>query len=229
MAAIPKRVQAVLGQQRPITKPINNLFAPVRLDFSTNTEYLLDIAGIQGNLPDFPVLGVFIDNSNNPGQLSITTAAPVSETFTIPAQAVARLPIESGTPVTFDVKVGAAFSGTVQIIFLNYAPDPIIWFPLGPQTSFATRPAQAIPLGYQQIVGAAAATGLTVPSGATCAVVSVEAQSVRYRDDGTNPTAAVGMPILPGQTVTFNEALSAIKFIEQAASTTLNVNYYKFA
>ena len=43
-------------------------------------------------------------------------------------------------------------------------------------------------LGYQQITSLSSATGLTVPQGATLALIVPETQNVRWRDDGTNPT-----------------------------------------
>lgn len=82
-------------------------------------------------------------------------------------------------------------------------------------------------LGYQQITSLAAAAGLTVPPGATYAVISPGAQAVRWRDDGTNPTATVGMPIPVNGVFTYAGDLTAIKFIEQAASAQLNISYYK--
>lgn len=81
-------------------------------------------------------------------------------------------------------------------------------------------------LGYQQIT-AAAAVGFTIPAGTTHAVVTAETQAVRWRDDGTDPTAAVGMPIAVNTPTTFSQAqLPRVKFIEQAASTKLNITYY---
>lgn len=47
--------------------------------------------------------------------------------------------------------------------------------------------------GYQQITVSTTAVGLTVAKGATVAVVVVEAESIRYRDDGPVPTSAIGM------------------------------------
>jgi hypothetical protein len=47
------------------------------------------------------------------------------------------------------------------------------------------------PMGYQQITSLGAATTLTVPVGSTAALIMCEVASVRYRDDGTNPTASV--------------------------------------
>lgn len=84
------------------------------------------------------------------------------------------------------------------------------------------------PLGYQQITSLSAAQSLTVPTGATMAMITAEAQAVRFRDDGTSPTATVGLPLavglLPFQ---YSGNLSAIKFIEQTASAKLNVVYYR--
>jgi hypothetical protein len=89
---------------------------------------------------------------------------------------------------------------------------------------------QQVPLGYQQITSLSASTALTVPAGATQAVIYVETQAVRYRDDGTAPTAAVGAPLAvtgSGQPFVYNGTLSAIRFIEQTASAKINVLYYR--
>lgn len=82
-------------------------------------------------------------------------------------------------------------------------------------------------LGYQQITDLSAATALTVPTGATTAVITAEAQAVRYRDDGTNPSATVGMPVAVGVALTYTGPLSKIKFFEQTSGAKLNVLYYK--
>lgn len=82
-------------------------------------------------------------------------------------------------------------------------------------------------LGYEQITNLAAATALTIPTGTAFAVIVAETQAVRYRDDGTNPTASVGMPLAAGQPLVYTGSqLPRLKFIEQAASAKLNVLYY---
>jgi 2-methylaconitate cis-trans-isomerase PrpF len=89
-------------------------------------------------------------------------------------------------------------------------------------------------LGYQQIVGAAASTALTVPSRdqngqnvkPTLALIVVESQSVRWRDDGTDPTASVGMPVLANGMLSYDGDLTRIRFIQTAATATINVTYY---
>jgi len=82
-------------------------------------------------------------------------------------------------------------------------------------------------LGYQQIVGLAASTALTVPAGTAYALVIAEAQAVRWRDDGTAPTSTVGMPLAVGVEERFDSSsFSALRFIQQAATANLNVAYY---
>jgi hypothetical protein len=81
-------------------------------------------------------------------------------------------------------------------------------------------------LGYQQITSLSASTALTVPLGATLAVIIPESQAVRWRDDGTAPTGSVGMPLAIATTLSYDGDLSRIRFIEQAASAKLNVSYY---
>ena len=89
-------------------------------------------------------------------------------------------------------------------------------------------------LGYQQITSLSAATALTVPvidvQGLRCkpaiAIITPETQSVRWRDDGTAPTASVGMPLAAGVTLQYDGDLTKIQFIEQTASAKINISYY---
>ena len=89
-------------------------------------------------------------------------------------------------------------------------------------------------LGYQQITSLSAAGGLTVPtvdsSGnkqqPTFALIIAETQAVRWRDDGTAPTASVGMPLAVGVPLQYDGDLTKIRFIEQTASAKLNISYY---
>lgn len=81
-------------------------------------------------------------------------------------------------------------------------------------------------LGYQQITDLLAADSLTVPAGAKIAVINPEDQQVRWRDDGTSPTATVGMVIPAGDYYIYTGNLAAIEFIQETASAKLNVSYY---
>jgi hypothetical protein len=89
-------------------------------------------------------------------------------------------------------------------------------------------------LGYQQITSLSAAQTLTVPvvdtHGLSCkpaiALIVAETQAVRWRDDGTAPTASVGMPLAVGVSLQYDGDLTKIQFIEQTGSAKLNISYY---
>jgi len=90
-------------------------------------------------------------------------------------------------------------------------------------------------LGYQQITSLGTATGLTVPDKdpvtglnvkANFALITAEAQALRWRDDGVAPTATVGMPLAVGVTLQYDGDLSKIKFIQQVSGGIVNVSYY---
>lgn len=88
-------------------------------------------------------------------------------------------------------------------------------------------PGHLVPNGYQQITSLVAATALTVPDKTVLAVIQPESQNVRYRDDGVNPTASVGMRIVANDIVFYTGDMAAIRFIEETASAKLNVTYYR--
>ena len=95
-------------------------------------------------------------------------------------------------------------------------------------------PSYGIPLATTQSLSVGAtATGLTVPVGATAAIVSVETEAVRYRDDGTAPTATVGvyLPVTAtiGSLYSFigRAILANIQFIATTGTATVTVAYYK--
>ena len=88
-------------------------------------------------------------------------------------------------------------------------------------------------LGYQQITPNTA-TGLTVPANApdgskqqaTFAIITPEGQNVRWRDDGTDPTASVGMPIFVGTSLLYDGNLTNLRFINMVTGCRVNVSYY---
>lgn len=84
------------------------------------------------------------------------------------------------------------------------------------------------PLGYQQLSVAGTAATLTVPAGTTLAMLAIESNAVRYRDDGTSPTSTVGMPMSVGtQNFPYTGYLGGVQFIAQSGTATLDVNYYQ--
>lgn len=81
--------------------------------------------------------------------------------------------------------------------------------------------------GYQQITSLGAATALTIPTNTRAALIQAESQNVRWRGDGTDPTASVGMILVVGQPVWFDfQKLSRLRFIETTASAKLNISYF---
>lgn len=83
------------------------------------------------------------------------------------------------------------------------------------------------PLGHQQITNLAAAVGLTIPAGCCMVLITVTTQAVRWRDDGTDPTATIGMPLAVNTELQYHATgLTALKFIEQVAGGVLNAAYY---
>jgi hypothetical protein len=100
-----------------------------------------------------------------------------------------------------------------------------------PMQACADSGIRRVACGYQQITSLSSAQKLTVPTTCggppTLAVITAEAQAVRYRDDGTSPTATVGMPLATGVALSYEGTLSAIQFIEQTASAKLNVLFYR--
>lgn len=91
-------------------------------------------------------------------------------------------------------------------------------------------------LGYQQITSLSSSTGLTLPSTeqhgvsmapAKLVLLQAETQNVRWRDDGTAPTASVGMILYAGaDPYPYDGDLNKIRFIEVAASAKLNCSYF---
>jgi len=89
-------------------------------------------------------------------------------------------------------------------------------------------------VGYQKITSLSASVGLTLPTAPVngtvpnpnAVLLQAETQTVRFRDDGTAPTAANGMILQTGQMPFYYDGdLKAIRFIETTASAALNVLY----
>ena len=85
------------------------------------------------------------------------------------------------------------------------------------------------PKGYEQLTVSTAAVGLTLPSGATRAVVYVEAQPIRWRDDAVAPTSSVGVPAVATDAFELPsvQSINGFKAIRSGSTdATLNVVYY---
>lgn len=84
------------------------------------------------------------------------------------------------------------------------------------------------PLGYQQVAVSTTAVGLTLPSGVVrMAVITVEDNPIRFRDDGTNPSSTVGVLVQPDVTILVcGPAVSGFRAIRTGADAKLSVSYY---
>lgn len=91
------------------------------------------------------------------------------------------------------------------------------------------------PLGFAQVTGINTAakfadntTNLsgTIPAGTNWILIQAEGQAVRWRDDGTDPTATVGQLLAAGDSIGYQTAITKIKFIAAVAGGTVNVSFY---
>lgn len=89
-----------------------------------------------------------------------------------------------------------------------------------------------VPKGYCQLTSIDTATALSacsggIPGGANAAIIEVDSQAIRYRDDGVNPTTTVGMPVASGTTFYYAGPLSLVRVISSTAGAKLNILFYK--
>lgn len=87
-------------------------------------------------------------------------------------------------------------------------------------------------LGFEQLTGISAAKALqSKPAGTRQIWMQAEGQHVRYRIDGENPTASVGMRLLkdvnePTVLDAVGESIADLKFIEEQSTAKVNVTYF---
>lgn len=86
-------------------------------------------------------------------------------------------------------------------------------------------------VGHEQLTSLSSAAGLTSTLYAKAAYALIECDHtankyIRWRDDGTDPTATTGISLAPGEKLVYDGNLANIKFIEESASAKLNVSYY---
>ncbi len=82
------------------------------------------------------------------------------------------------------------------------------------------------PVGVIAMPTITSATIMPVPAGADVALISPETQNIRWRDDGTAPTATVGMILYTGDTLWYSGDLSKLQLIEVAATAGGHVAFY---
>lgn len=83
------------------------------------------------------------------------------------------------------------------------------------------------PVKFEQItVSTTVKTLGTGHGGSNFAFVTCETNDVRWRDDGTDPTASVGQLLKAGQTLGYDGQPEDLRFIRVSADATLDVTSY---
>lgn len=85
--------------------------------------------------------------------------------------------------------------------------------------------------GFAQVATSGTAAALTnIPAGTERAWIQAESANVRWRADGTAPTASVGMTILTTATQPLELSIAAglrtAQFISESGSPKLNITYF---
>ena len=82
---------------------------------------------------------------------------------------------------------------------------------------------------YHQLAAGTMVAAISVPGNGHVVMLQAEAQNIRYRCDGENPTAAVGVLLAAGEshTIDMGESTSQqIKVIQTAGGAILNVTTF---
>jgi hypothetical protein len=82
------------------------------------------------------------------------------------------------------------------------------------------------PAGYRKITSLSSAKGVQIGEGRVALIQAIN-QNIRYRDDGTDPTASAGMVLFAGQSMWYTGDLRRLRFIEETAGAGVNVLAYK--
>ena len=87
------------------------------------------------------------------------------------------------------------------------------------------------PVGFEQLTVSSTAVGLaSIPANANKVIATVEDATLRYRDDGTNPTSTVGLKVFTAGTIILNsrDSLDNFKAIRTGGTNSeLNISYYE--
>lgn len=87
-------------------------------------------------------------------------------------------------------------------------------------------------LGHGQLTSLGSAVAVStvtggIPAGTQIVVLQPETQNVRYRDDATNPTTAIGLILVANTMYEFNVSqIARMAVIEVAATAKLNIAFY---
>ena len=119
----------------------------------------------------------------------------------------------------------------LAVLALALIPTPVARAQKGGACGLGT----LIPMGFETItvsntaIGFTTATIVTSTTSASYAYGYVATDAVRYRDDGVNPTAAVGIPVAVSTyfEVCGAAAVRAFRMIRQTTDASVSVAYYR--
>jgi hypothetical protein len=82
---------------------------------------------------------------------------------------------------------------------------------------------------YRQITGIDATTPVSIgviPVGTSAVTIVAEGAAIRFRSDGTNPSATVGNPVANGGTVKYDlGSIGQLMFIAQSGTAIVNLQF----
>lgn len=85
-----------------------------------------------------------------------------------------------------------------------------------------------VPLGYDRHADWDGPWRPVPPEGATSALVRVEGGTVRWRDDGVEPTMEDGMPFLDGESLNYDLTTQSLWFFPVDEDVVMHVAFYGF-
>lgn len=82
------------------------------------------------------------------------------------------------------------------------------------------------PQGYEQITDLSSVVALTPPGSAVYAMMQADGNPIRWRDDGVDPSATVGLRLPLNFSYWYTGSLAALRLVEEVSGAKLNVAYY---
>lgn len=154
------------------------------------------------------------------GAVTIANGADTAEGSTTDSPATTPT---TGANATVISLLKALVNGIVSLITNTSAPTPA-----GTNTIGNVKSGSYISAGAQQnALAVATNTQLTVPSGTTCAQITVEGANIRRTSDTTSATTSNGTLIQAGAQWQDCGPLAAYKFTAVSGSPTMDAEYFK--
>ncbi len=142
-----------------------------------------------------------------------------------PGRTLTVLPLE-GELFSFGMPAAQVANGDLQIVAFRFAHV------LEPSVHLLGTGVGRTPLGYAQKNVAAVSTGLPAPpnpyslADVTYSILTPATVDIRWRDDGTAPTAAIGYPLKVGSELAYDGDPLAFQMISVGAATNVDVTLY---